>query len=139
MLTKKIHNVDLHSRCFAYVGDESDPASWQLCIRVLGSTEKTVNAIKCSLNRFDAVKIPDAARERAWYTLRGAALTHGVEFHERSFSRPATETTEPPATQPVKPLHQPPAEPTFKDAELDALIAESDRKAEQWLRILNLE
>jgi hypothetical protein len=150
MKTKRVHGVDLHSRCFAHVGDESDPATWQLCIRVLGDPAKTINAVKSSLHRFDAVmmKIPDSAREQTWHRLCGAAMATGIDVAKRSFTRPAAETTAPPATESVK-LPAPVAEPevvrvepkvTFhKDVQMDAYIAESDRRADEWLRILNLE
>src|SRR5258708_4858134 len=91
---KGMDGVDLHFRCFAYVGDESDTSTWHCCIHVLGDPAKTVNAIKNSLARFDETKgIPDSERGAVWHTVRGAALAHNVRV-DRSI---LTKKTEAPA------------------------------------------
>jgi hypothetical protein len=156
MPTKKLHGVDLNMRCFAFVGDPQDTATWQCCVRVLGDAKKTINAVINSLHRFEAAKIPNDARQQTWQRLCGAALVLGLDVPERTFMHSAVETPTPPVPEPAKPLQQPPApaaepvtppEPVrvkpkvtvHKDAELEALIAESDRRADMWLRALGIE
>src|SRR6267143_2036267 len=102
--TKKVANVDLNSKCFAYVGDEQDTSTWHCCVHVLGDSAKTINAIKTSLGQFSETKgIPVHERELVWHTLRGAALALGIRVEERAKSEAPAKAAEPPKpTLPVK-------------------------------------
>jgi hypothetical protein len=134
--TKRCHGVDLHSRCFAYVGDEEDTSTWHCCIHVLGDPAKTVNAIKNSLSRFDETKgIPDSEREAVWHTVRGAALAHNVRVDRSILTRKAEAPAQvaepkPPKVEAHKPL---------RDKKLNDLAALFDRQADLFLRQLGIE
>jgi hypothetical protein len=135
--TKRTHGVDLHSRCFAYVGDESDTSTWHCCIHVLGDPAKTVNAIKNTLSRFDATKgIPDSERETVWHTVRGAALAYSIPIHERAKIEAPSQTAEPVAEpkQPKVEAHKP-----LRDKKLNDLAALFDRQADLFLRQLGID
>jgi hypothetical protein len=143
-LTKKCHGVDLHSRCFAFVGDESETNSWHLCVHVLGDPAKTVNAVKNALGRFDQTKgIPDSQKQTAYDTVRGAALALGIPAERRTFAaniEAPAKTAEPPTVQPPPK----PAQPVIvkrkkEDRALEAAIALADRRATELLRSLGLE
>jgi hypothetical protein len=134
--TKRTHGVDLHSRCFAYVGDESDTSTWHCCIHVLGDPAKTVNAIKNSLGRFDQTQgIPEDQRETVRLLCIGAALAHNVHV-----DRPAlVKKTEAPAqvAEPKPPKVE--AHKLLKDKKLNDLAALFDRQADLFLRQLGID
>ncbi len=77
--TKRVDGQDLSSRCFAFVGDESDTNSWKFPIHFPGDEAKTKNHIKNSLVRFaETGGIPECERVAAWLILFGAARSHGI-------------------------------------------------------------
>jgi hypothetical protein len=142
--TKRVNGVDCNSRCFAYVGNPDDTSSWHLCVHVLGDTEKTINAVKNALGRFDQTKgIPEDQRETVRLLCIGAAIAHGVRV-DRSI---LTKTVETPArTAETTPTVQPAPKPAQvivkrkkEDRALEAAIALADRRATELLRSLGLE
>lgn len=135
--TKRTHGVDLHSRCFAFCGDESDTSTWHCCIHVLGDPAKTINAIKNSLGRFAETKgIPDSEREAVWHTVRGAALAYGIPVQERAKSQAPSQTAEPVAE--LKPPKVEPHKP-LSDKKLNELAALFDRQADLFLRQMGID
>jgi len=77
--TRKASGVDCGAECFAYVGDPEEPKTWLFCVRVLGDTGKSVNAIKTALHHFaDTKGIPDSERQTVWLMIVGAAKAHGI-------------------------------------------------------------
>ncbi len=132
--TKKVANVDLSARCFAYVADESDTSTWHCPLFVPGDAAKTINAIKTSLGRFSETKdIPASERETVWHTLRGAALALGIAVERRTFA-PKNEATPPAEQAPTVPVQV-----KTKDPMIEAVIADADRRATELLRSLGLE
>ena len=126
--TKKIDGVDLHSGCFAYVGDVEDTSTWKLPILILGNAQKTLTHVKSALARFDQTKgIPDAARPVVWGSIWGAALMLGLKADRREFPRLVADAIEFDA------------KPHRVDRELAQLIADADRKADEMLKRLGLE
>jgi len=135
--TKKVANVDLNSKCFAYVGDEQDTSTWHCCVHVLGDSAKTINAIKTSLGQFSETKgIPVHERELVWHTLRGAALALGIRVEERAKSEAPAKAAEPPPPPAAKVVEQNQVE---KDPIVEAAIADADRRATALLRSLGYE
>lgn len=131
MKTKRVHGVDCNSRCFAYVGDLDDTATWHACVHVLGDTAKTVNAVKTSLGRFQETKgIPDGQRQEVWATLRGAALALGIQVRAAE-NAPARVTPAPKPVVEEKPLK--------RDKRAEAIFADADRKASAFLKSLGYE
>jgi len=85
--TKKVNGVDLSSCNFAFVGDESDTSTWKLPIHFPGDDAKTINHILDALARFDTTKaIPECERPSVWFTLYGAAVSHGISVERRTFA-----------------------------------------------------
>ena len=77
--TRKIAGVDCGASCFAYVGNEKDGKTFRLCLRVPGSTEKTINQVKNSIARWHEMRgIPTGQRSALWNRLVGAAIVVGV-------------------------------------------------------------
>lgn len=130
--TKRVDGVDLSSKHFAYCGSDEDTNSWKLPIHILGDEGKTVNHIKSALARFDEIKgIPDSARRDVWFTIRGAALSHGLPVPAKDFPVILAEQRQ--AEEKAQQL------PTPEDANaLAAAIAEADVLADKMLRKLGL-
>jgi hypothetical protein len=125
MKTKKINNVDCPRHSFAYAPDENNIENWALPLWIPGDVKKSVNAIKTSLHRFNEAKmIPESERFAVWFTLYGALRAHGFDIERRTFAA----TNEVPT---------PTAEP--KDALVESIVAEADRRASALLRSLGLE
>jgi hypothetical protein len=77
--TKKVANVDLNSKCFAYVGDESDTSTWFVPLFVPGDAAKTRNLIGNALHRWSETKgIPAVHRRAVVQQIVGAAKAHGL-------------------------------------------------------------
>ena len=133
--TKRVSGVDLDPTCFAYVGNSEDPATWLFPLLVRGDEAKTVNLIKSSLHRFNQTKgLPDHERVAVWYTLYGAARTNGIPVERKEFPRI---TSQPPAVE-IKAIEIDEAH-GMTDAELAAIVADSDRRADEFLKRLGLE
>jgi hypothetical protein len=134
--TRKIAGVDCGPQCFAYVRDPEDPKTWFGCLRVLGDTGKTINAIKTSLARMSETKgIPDSEKQRVFDTLRGAGLAHGIYVEQRTFAaRDKAPTQEPPA-----PAVPGTARPYTEDPDIAEAVAMADRRADAMLRSLGWE
>jgi hypothetical protein len=130
--TKKVHGVDCQRHAFAYAPDEQNTATWMLPIFIPGDAQKSLNAVKSSLHRFNEANIPDNDKQTAFDTLRGALLAHGIVTARRTFApkneapTPAAEPTLPPVT--VK-----------KDPEIEQAVALADMRASQLLRSLGWE
>ena len=134
--TKKIDGVDLHSGCFAYVGDVEDTSTWKLPILILGNAQKTLTHVKSALARFDQTKgIPDAARPVVWGSIWGAALMLGLKADRREFPRLLAGLQ---LAEEVTAIELA-AKPHRVDRELAQLIADADRKADEMLKRLGLE
>jgi hypothetical protein len=128
--TKNVDGVSLGPSCFAYVGDEQDTNTWKLPIRFPGDNDKTVNHIKNGLRRFDEMKhIPQNERMVVWLTLTGAAKAHGIHVEHKP-KRVEAET---------KAVELNRDDSVLTDAELGAILADADRKADEMLRMLGLE
>ena len=134
--TKRVDGIDLSPSCFAYVGSLEDPSTWKFCVHIPGDNEKTINQIKNGLSRFDVTKgLPDSERAVTWYTLFGAARSHGVQVERREFARPNVEV--PVAEIKAQELNE--ADAVLSDNEVAVLIAEADRRSDAVLRMLGLE
>jgi len=71
---------------------------------------------------------------KVWHTLRGAALALGIRVEERAKSEAPAKAAEPPP-----PLPEVKTKPLEKDPEIEAVIAEADRRATELLRSLGYE
>jgi len=82
--TRKVSGIDCGAECFAYVSDPDDPKTWLFCVRVLGDTAKTVNAVKNSAYHWEQQKqaIPVGQRAAIWNRLVGACLVLGVRVQK---------------------------------------------------------
>ena len=139
--TKRVNGVDLSSSAFAWVGNEQNTATWLLPLWIPGDAQKTVNAVKTSLYRFDTANIPDSERERVWFTLYGALLAHGIKTDRRTFAakNEATQPAEPSTpTAPVKPPKTR-AKEILSQKEVKEITALADIKADLFLRQLGLD
>ena len=97
MKTKKVSGVDLPASSFAYVGDESDTATWVLPIHVPGDRQKTVNLIKSAAYRVaDTRAIPESERQKVFLKIAGAAQAHGIRVEQ-----PASAMAHPKTEQPL--------------------------------------
>jgi len=147
--TKKVSGVDCQRQSFAYAPND-DPANWLLPIFIPGDVLKSLNAVKTSLYRFDTAKIPDSERERAWFTLYGAAKAHGLDVgldvDRRTFAAKSDAPT--PAAEPEASALTGNAHPSAKAVEhnqaekdpmIEAAIADADRRATALLRSLGYE
>jgi hypothetical protein len=133
--TKRVSGVDLGPDCFAYVGNIEDRLTWLCPLLVRGDEAKTVNLIKSSLFRFNQTKgLPDHERVNVWYTLFGAARSHGIHVERREFPRT---TPEPPAAE-VKAIEIDEKQ-GITDRELAVLLAQADQRADAFLKQLGLE
>ena len=134
--TKKVDKVDLNPSCFAFVGDIEDTSTWKLPIRILGDERRTVNHIKSALARFDETKgIPDEHRRDVWFTIRGAALAHGLQVPVKTFATASAQK----ADVKVEVKAQQINEDKSAHAAIAAAIAEADALSEKMLRKLGLE
>src|SRR5260370_40757087 len=93
--SKRVANVDLSSRCFAYVGDEQKTETWKLCIHVPGDSAKTRSLVATALHRFDEAKLPEAEKQRVFDTVRGAAMCMGLQAEQRTFAATNDKPTPP--------------------------------------------
>jgi hypothetical protein len=105
-----------------------------LPVWIPGDAQKSLNAVKSSLGQFDSAKIPDCERERVWFTLYGALLAYGIKTDRRTFAA----NSDAPATEPP-PLPEVKTKPLEKEPEIEAVIAEADRRATALLRSLGYE
>src|SRR5882672_8678906 len=81
--TKKVANVDLNSKCFAYVGDEQDTSTWFVPLFVPSDAAKTRNLIGNALHRWSQTKgIPIAHRRSVVLQIVGAAKSHGLPVNK---------------------------------------------------------
>lgn len=125
--TKKVNGVDCSRHSFAYVGDEQKTDTWICCIRIPDNdVRKTVNAVKNALARFDETKgIPCSEKQRVFDTIRGAALSQGINVEQRTFGA----KNDSPA----------PAETVEVDPEVKRLLAMADRQADAMLAAMGLD
>jgi hypothetical protein len=129
--TKKVDGVDLNASCFAYVGDIQNTSTWKLPLRILGDEKKTRNHIADALYRFDQTKgIPSEVRRDVWFTIRGAAIAHGLRVAEKSFATTPEEK--------VQAETKAQETTTPEQTAIAAAIAEADALAEKMLRRLGL-
>ena len=135
--TKSINGVSCSASCFAHVGDEENTATWLLPLWIPGDEKKTLNALKTSLHRFDSAKIPDCEKQRVFDTVRGALLSHGIAVERLTFAAKSDAPT--PAAEPPPPLPEMKTKPVEKDPEIEAVIADADRRATALLRSLGYE
>jgi hypothetical protein len=78
--TRKFAGVDLSASHFAFVGDAVDPDTWRIPLHVPGDVQKTINAVKSSLFRFDSIQgIPASQRRATWHRIVGAAIALGIK------------------------------------------------------------
>jgi hypothetical protein len=135
--TKRVNGVDCPRHAFAYAPDENDTSTWVLPIWIPGDVQKSLNAAKSSIARFDQAKgIPNSERAAVFFTLYGALLAHGFKTDRRTFA--PIPAAEPPTPVPVlvKVVEQKPVE---KDPKIEALIADADRRATAFLRSIGYE
>jgi hypothetical protein len=133
--TKRASGVDLGPDCFAYCGNPEDPSTWLFPLLLRGDEAKTVNLIKSSLFRFNQTKgLPDHERANVWYTLFGAARSHGIHVERREFPRT---TPEPPKAE-VDAITID-EEQGVSDKELATAIAHADFLADSFLKKMGLE
>jgi hypothetical protein len=132
--TRRISGVDCPRHAFAYAPDDI-AANWALPLWIPGDAKKSLNALKTSMHHFDSAKIPDSERDAVWFTLYGALLAHGIKTDRRTFApktiAAAEPTPPPPVTVKTKPIK--------KDAMVEAVVAEADRRCNELLRSLGLE
>jgi hypothetical protein len=134
--TKKISGVDCPRHAFAYAPDELDTSTWVLPVWIPGDVQKSLNAVKSSLHRFDETKIADSERAAVFFTLYGALLAHGLKTDRRTFAASGDAPTPTlKAAEPVKPTPK----PVKKDPEIEKAVALADMRASQLLRSLGWE
>jgi len=132
--TKRVGGVDLSPDCFCYAGSLDDTKTWLFPILVRSNETLTVNLIKNGIARFDVTKgLPDSERANVWYALFGAARSHSIPIERREF--PAVEV---PMAE-IKAVELNEVDPVLTDAEISAIIADADRRADAVLRVLGLE
>jgi hypothetical protein len=132
---RRVNGVDCPRSAFAWTPSD-DADTWRLPVLVLGSPEKTVNAVKSSLHRFDAAQIPAPDRVAVWNFLCGAAAVLGIPFKQRTFDSagPSPAAVErPPVPDRVE------VKRVVVDPEVDEVVALADRRATEMLRALGLE
>jgi hypothetical protein len=78
--SRKVNGVDCGPGCFAYIGDPDDPKTWLFCVRVLGDTNKTINAVKTALHNFErqSKHLGTAERRKIFQRLVGACIALGI-------------------------------------------------------------
>ena len=134
--TKRVNGADCPRSAFAYA-PSPDPDTWRLPVCILGSPEKTMNAVKSSLHRFDAAQIPAQHRAATWNFLCGAAAVLGVRVEKRAFDS-STETPPAAAERPPVP-ERVEVKRVVVDPEVDEVVAMADRRASEMLRAMGLE
>jgi hypothetical protein len=137
--TKRVNGVDCPRHAFAYAPDELDTSTWLLPVWVPGDAQKSLNAVKSSIARFDQAKnIPDSERAAVWFTLYGSLLAHGFNTDRRTFASKNEAAEKPPTPVPVK-VKVVEQKPVKKDPKIEALIADADRRATAFLRSIGYE
>jgi hypothetical protein len=135
---KRVNNVDCPRHAFAYAPDELDTSTWMLPVYIPGDVQKTLNAVKTSLYRFDTAKIPDGDRQQVFDILLGALRSHGIDTARRTFA--PTNEAPTPAAEPAPPAKvEVKAKPVKKDPKVEAIFAEADWRATALLRSLGYE
>jgi|ERR1700719_677305 len=138
--TRKCHGVDCPRHAFAFAPDELDTATWLLPVWIPGDAQKSLNAVKTSLHRFDTAKVPDSERERVWFTLYGAALALGIPAERRAFAANIPVIPEPaPAAEPLAKQPREPERLTPSALEIREQEALADIRADEFLAALGLE
>jgi len=135
--TRRVNGVDLSSKSFAYVGDESDTSTWCLPVWIPGDEQRSLSAVKGSMGQFDSAKIPDCEKQRAFDTVRGALLAHGIKTDRRTFA--PTNEAPTPAAEPAPPVTVKQQTVEVTDPDVLAAIARADYRATEILRSLGLE
>jgi hypothetical protein len=137
--SKKCHGVDCPRHAFAFAPDELDTATWLLPVWIPGDAQKSLNAVKTSLHRFDTAKVPDSERERVWFTLYGAALALGIPAERRTFAANIPASAPAPAAEPVAKQTWEPERLTPSTQEIREQEALADIRADEFLAALGLE
>jgi hypothetical protein len=130
--TKRVNGTDLNAKCFLWAPDPENTDCWLLPVFDPTSAAKTQNHLRNHIARFTEMKsIPPAERSKLWERLVGACIGNGVTIVGNADVVPAAAAAPPPVTVKTKPIK--------KDAMVEAIVAEADRRCNELLRSLGLE